>query len=235
MNILKHKSWHVYNEKNRERVRRDEQQLAEEEEKERERALLAEKERRLAALRAKSRSGDGAVETREDLDVAAATSGTSIYSGKHINFWASLETEVGVLRWPVGCRVLFLLVPSWCLTFPSQAGNGKIVNEEREEEKRKEKEAADRKTTSYLSRGKRLRGGLSLDPHSDSRRALRTRAMVLKTERNEERRVSVIIKETSCRPRGSQTHNGPRARSRSGGTQRRLRDKVFFLVQVKRK
>ena len=39
--LLKHKSWHVYNEKNRERVRRDEQEEAEKEDRERERAILA--------------------------------------------------------------------------------------------------------------------------------------------------------------------------------------------------
>jgi hypothetical protein len=127
MNILKHKSWHVYSEKNRERVRKDEKELAEQEERERERRLLADKERRLVELRGKGKSGGGDNGPgKEENDGAASTSGTSIYSGNHINFWASMEDGPG----------------------PQKTGNV-----EHDEDKRKEREAADKKTTMYLFKG----------------------------------------------------------------------------------
>ena len=60
-NILQHKSWHVYSEKNRERVRRDEEKAKQEEEKKAQRALAAEQEARLDHLRANcsSSTADG--------------------------------------------------------------------------------------------------------------------------------------------------------------------------------
>ncbi|KAI8817953.1 uncharacterized protein EV422DRAFT_199719 [Fimicolochytrium jonesii] len=51
LNILPHKSWHVYNAENRERVRRDEETARAEEAKKREPALQAESEARLGLLR----------------------------------------------------------------------------------------------------------------------------------------------------------------------------------------
>ncbi|KAI9470955.1 MAG: hypothetical protein EXX96DRAFT_654009 [Benjaminiella poitrasii] len=51
MNILHHKSWHVYNKTNIERVRKDEAEAEAEAKKKQERALLAESEARLNLLR----------------------------------------------------------------------------------------------------------------------------------------------------------------------------------------
>ncbi|KAF9136291.1 hypothetical protein BGW39_000007 [Mortierella sp. 14UC] len=51
MNILQHKSWHVYSQKNQERVRRDEAKAEAEEKQTQERAITADREHRLAVLR----------------------------------------------------------------------------------------------------------------------------------------------------------------------------------------
>ncbi|KAI8883470.1 hypothetical protein K501DRAFT_323479 [Backusella circina FSU 941] len=51
MNILPHKSWHVYNKKNIEKVRKDEDKAKEEERAKQARVTLAESEARLAILR----------------------------------------------------------------------------------------------------------------------------------------------------------------------------------------
>jgi hypothetical protein len=58
MNILHHKSWHVRNKRNIERVRRDEQKAREEEEAKEKRKTLAESEARIGLLRTKARAGN---------------------------------------------------------------------------------------------------------------------------------------------------------------------------------
>ncbi|KAG5455547.1 MAG: hypothetical protein BJ554DRAFT_5002 [Olpidium bornovanus] len=78
LNILQHKSWHVYNEKNREKVRRDEEEAAREAERKRQKAEFAESERRLVLLRAKAKTRiEGSVECPapavvEDAELADA-------------------------------------------------------------------------------------------------------------------------------------------------------------------
>ncbi|CDH60668.1 predicted protein [Lichtheimia corymbifera JMRC:FSU:9682] len=56
MNILPHKSWHVYNKKNIEKVKRDEAKAQEEEAAKAERAIKAESEARLNLLRQRAES-----------------------------------------------------------------------------------------------------------------------------------------------------------------------------------
>ncbi|KAJ3416288.1 hypothetical protein HDV05_002228 [Chytridiales sp. JEL 0842] len=55
LQILQHKSWHVYSTKNREKVRKDEEAARIEEEKKRQRVVGAEQEHRLSVLRSKKR------------------------------------------------------------------------------------------------------------------------------------------------------------------------------------
>ncbi|KAI8145039.1 hypothetical protein BJV82DRAFT_604653 [Fennellomyces sp. T-0311] len=68
MNILPHKSWHVYNKKNIERVKRDEANARVEEEAKAERAAQAESEARLNLLRQRAQNRQG-----QDSDRTAVT------------------------------------------------------------------------------------------------------------------------------------------------------------------
>ncbi|KAI8915190.1 hypothetical protein DFJ77DRAFT_358998 [Powellomyces hirtus] len=56
LNILQHKSWHVYNEVNRAKVRQDEENARKEDEKKKEPALQADREARLTLLRKRAQS-----------------------------------------------------------------------------------------------------------------------------------------------------------------------------------
>ncbi|KAJ3228410.1 Leukocyte receptor cluster member 1 [Chytriomyces hyalinus] len=93
--ILKHKSWHVYNEKNREKVRKDEEKAKLEDDEKAARATRADQERRLGILRSKSKSH------RKDDDPTPANqpSASSIeaeFGGKegvHVNLFGELESE----------------------------------------------------------------------------------------------------------------------------------------------
>ncbi|KND04860.1 uncharacterized protein SPPG_00559 [Spizellomyces punctatus DAOM BR117] len=99
LNILQHKSWHVYNEVNQERVRKDEEAARIEEEKKKERALQADREARLALLRSKSRGRIGSSHA-EVLDVAPNEVSTALslpdteerHIG-HVNLFEEAERE----------------------------------------------------------------------------------------------------------------------------------------------
>ncbi|KXJ27337.1 leukocyte receptor cluster member 1 homolog [Exaiptasia diaphana] len=87
MNILPHKSWHVRNKDNIERVRKDEEKARLEEEKRAKRAALADQEARTSLLRAKARSS-----SKESI----ATTSSEIVPvsdepPRHINFFQDIE------------------------------------------------------------------------------------------------------------------------------------------------
>ncbi|KXS18641.1 hypothetical protein M427DRAFT_132583 [Gonapodya prolifera JEL478] len=135
MNILPKKSWHVLNEKNRERVAKDEAKAREEQLKEERRALQAERERRLALLRNNARertegsAGDSRKRPAEDSEESLKeedTSGLFTNTG-HVNFWAEMESGKNL---------------------------GKTTNAEHDAEERAAKEKEERKTTMYLDSAK---------------------------------------------------------------------------------
>ncbi|KAF9932198.1 Leukocyte receptor cluster member 1 [Linnemannia zychae] len=71
MNILQHKSWHVYSQKNQDRVKRDEAKAEAEEKKTQRRAIAADQEHRLMILRqraAKRYANVPGIEDGEDID-----------------------------------------------------------------------------------------------------------------------------------------------------------------------
>jgi len=82
MNILRHKSWHVLNWDNIERVRKDEENAAKEEKERERRKALAESEARTEVLRNASRKRRG------DSDNKAVVAETNV---SHINFFEDLE------------------------------------------------------------------------------------------------------------------------------------------------
>ncbi|CAG8608691.1 16727_t:CDS:2 [Racocetra fulgida] len=101
MNILPHKSYHVYNLKNRERVRKDEEKARQEEEAKAQRKEIS-RERRLQILRENARArqqelleapkeqaSDQLVTTNQKLAIQSSADTT----GGHINFWSDIEKE----------------------------------------------------------------------------------------------------------------------------------------------
>jgi len=83
MNILHHKSWHVRNKDNIQRVRRDEANAAAEEKEKQKRKAIAESEARLNILRAKSSSLSGPT---KQIDFVSSDSAPS-----HINLFEKEE------------------------------------------------------------------------------------------------------------------------------------------------
>ena len=63
LNLLHHKSWHVYSKENRERVRKDEEAAVKEENGKKERVIKAEQEARLEKLRDASSARKNASES----------------------------------------------------------------------------------------------------------------------------------------------------------------------------
>ena len=90
LNILGKKSWNVWNRDNRERVARDEAQLAEEENAKRRRAEGAEQEARLTQLRARAHRP-------EHVAPFSAPADGALFDGKtgHINLFADADAKTG--------------------------------------------------------------------------------------------------------------------------------------------
>ncbi|KAF9156384.1 hypothetical protein BG015_005593 [Linnemannia schmuckeri] len=107
MNILQHKSWHVYSQKNQDRVKRDEAKAAAEENQTKERAIAADREHRLAVLRQRAarryanEPGPGEQEGNDETTPgpAALVLNNTVAVNKtkskeeHVNFWADLEKQ----------------------------------------------------------------------------------------------------------------------------------------------
>ncbi|KAG1077185.1 hypothetical protein G6F42_025018 [Rhizopus arrhizus] len=68
MNILHHKSWHVYNKDNIERVRKDEAEAEAEAKKKQDRVILAESEARLELLRKRANANLPAIQDKQDAN-----------------------------------------------------------------------------------------------------------------------------------------------------------------------
>ncbi|KAJ3069171.1 hypothetical protein HDU98_007752 [Podochytrium sp. JEL0797] len=122
--ILKHKSWHVYNQKNIDKVRKDEEKARAEEGEKRGRAVKADQEYRLQVLRAKA----GSSSQKRRLGEEAGANGSEIQSagteGVHLNLFGDLESG------------------------KSKRRDG--TNEEHEGEKAAEKAKFDKQITMYL-------------------------------------------------------------------------------------
>ncbi|KAG0011301.1 hypothetical protein BGZ81_002250, partial [Podila clonocystis] len=155
MNILQHKSWHVYSQKNRDKVRKDEANAEAEQKKVEDRAIAADREHRLAVLRQRAQrrlgnSGDDSndsqgdrsygIPTAEDT-MAVATTSKSPSKPEHVNFWADLEKQ----------------------DTKSYAGNP-----EREEEAKSKQEKWDRTIAMHLDTGIKGKSPWYLSPHAGS-------------------------------------------------------------------
>ncbi|KAG0231698.1 hypothetical protein BGW42_008650, partial [Actinomortierella wolfii] len=95
--------WHVYNQKNRERVLRDEAKAAAAEEAVRERSTAAEREHRLAILRrnALKRMSNQLEDTegaQADERLRDEMPEGSVEKREHINFWRDLEDDGKKIR-----------------------------------------------------------------------------------------------------------------------------------------
>ncbi|RCN29596.1 hypothetical protein ANCCAN_24642 [Ancylostoma caninum] len=88
MNILPKKKWHVRTKENIARVRRDEAKAAEEEQRRLDRAITAENERRLEALRAQAAKRDADL---EPFALRASSDTTLSTSTGHVNLFQDLE------------------------------------------------------------------------------------------------------------------------------------------------
>ncbi|KAG0290085.1 hypothetical protein BGZ96_006440 [Linnemannia gamsii] len=106
MNILQHKSWHVYSQKNQDRVKRDEAKAEAEDKQTQERAIAADREHRLTVLRqraARRYTNEPVASEQEEDDettpgpVAPVPNDTVALtkskSKEHVNFWANLEKQ----------------------------------------------------------------------------------------------------------------------------------------------
>ncbi|KAF9292206.1 hypothetical protein BGZ68_009797 [Mortierella alpina] len=109
MNILQHKSWHVYSQKNRDKVRRDEAKAEDEQKQIQDRSIAADREHRLALLRERAQKrqsnaiGGDAPEKEhsqtdhgspvpEDTKALVRVQDPSVKT-QHVNFWADLEKQ----------------------------------------------------------------------------------------------------------------------------------------------
>ncbi|ESK93597.1 hypothetical protein Moror_1603 [Moniliophthora roreri MCA 2997] len=89
LNIAHHKSYHPYRRDNIERVRRDEEEARRKVEREDERVMVADAEARIELLRKRAEvEGKG---NQVELPPQQPIQGSSLGSGKHINFFEDLE------------------------------------------------------------------------------------------------------------------------------------------------
>ena len=86
LNLLHHKSWHVYSKDNREKVRKDEEAAEKIEKGKQDRIVKAEQERRIEQLRSSRRERGG-----ELIDEKNESANTH----KHINLFHDLEKNAG--------------------------------------------------------------------------------------------------------------------------------------------
>ncbi|RUS22266.1 hypothetical protein BC937DRAFT_89869 [Endogone sp. FLAS-F59071] len=135
MNLLPHKSWNVYNKKNIEKVRKDEQKAREEEEEKAERVLIAERESRIALLRQRAQQqhqispGDTATDSKHGhATKEKVMSSVAAVKEGHINFWEEFEKD-------------------------AKAVNKFATNPELDAEKKAENDKWERQTTMYLDTG----------------------------------------------------------------------------------
>ncbi|CAO0796811.1 unnamed protein product [Mucor circinelloides] len=82
MNILHHKSWHVYNKDNIERVRKDEAEAEAEAKKKQDRVILAESEARLELLRKRANANLPAIQDKQDANRV-----------EHVNLFQDIEDK----------------------------------------------------------------------------------------------------------------------------------------------
>eukprot|EP00123_Amoebidium_parasiticum_P002033 comp13259_c0_seq1/m.8648 comp13259_c0_seq1/g.8648 ORF comp13259_c0_seq1/g.8648 comp13259_c0_seq1/m.8648 type:complete len:273 (-) comp13259_c0_seq1:73-891(-) len=87
MNILQHKSWHVYSRDNIERVRKDEEKHRLAEEEKATRAAIAEAEARMSQLRSQARQRYGSEIKEEGAEMGEAPRGPD----GHVNFFYDVE------------------------------------------------------------------------------------------------------------------------------------------------
>jgi len=92
LNILPQKSWNVYGRKQRERVRRDEEQLEREQREEAARKEEEEKAKRLRALRGEKEEEEEEKESGRERRVE------SLYENKHVNFFEEHEKALASLE-----------------------------------------------------------------------------------------------------------------------------------------
>jgi len=136
MNILPHKSWHVWTEKNVAKVRKDEEEHRQEQERKRKRALEVEQERRVEALRDRNKRlkggdstlvvADGVIGKEDQLVAVHSETTTTTEPHKHVNFFEDLERQ--------------------------ERGED-VRNPEYEAEKKAQKEKEERLFTTYLGQG----------------------------------------------------------------------------------
>ncbi|KAF9906977.1 hypothetical protein BX616_000558 [Lobosporangium transversale] len=99
MNILPHKSWHVYNQKNRDRVRKDEAEAEAKNKRKAEETLAADREYKLKVLRDRAKrrvlsSNDTEILDEGQPNLLEKRDSKSISKdsrAQHVNFWADLE------------------------------------------------------------------------------------------------------------------------------------------------
>ncbi|KAI8929814.1 hypothetical protein BC831DRAFT_442178 [Entophlyctis helioformis] len=97
LNILQHKSWHVYSEKNRQRVRRDEEDAARAEAEKRDRADKADQEARIQLLRSRARGASADSQQAEQASLGDDASGwqaqASTADSKASNEWLRIAAN----------------------------------------------------------------------------------------------------------------------------------------------